>query len=155
MRGTDLGIGLADLIIRYAVAGEPHPLDTMSDQKIFRAFPSGAHVAEVEIDRETGEVELLSYTAVDDIGTVISQVLAEGQLKGGIVQGLGQVFGEACTYDDNGQLLTGSFMDYVMPRADRVGPDVRVIDQGVPSPTNRLGAKGVGESGTSAPLPRP
>ncbi|MBV8912003.1 MAG: xanthine dehydrogenase family protein molybdopterin-binding subunit, partial [Acetobacteraceae bacterium] len=153
VKGTDLGIDLSDLIKREAGPG-PHPLDTISEQPISRAFPSGAHVAEVEIDPDTGVVTVLSYTAVDDIGTVLSPVLAEGQLRGGIMQGAGQVFGEACRYDEaSGQLLTGSFMDYAMPHADLIGCEIRVIDQPVPSPANRLGAKGVGESGTIAAAP--
>ena len=86
-----------------------------------RTFPSGAHVAEVEIDRETGSVEVVDYTAVDDIGNVINHVLADGQLHGGVMQGAGQAFGENCLYDEeNGQLVAGSFMDYVMPRADLI-----------------------------------
>jgi aerobic carbon-monoxide dehydrogenase large subunit len=110
-------------------------------------------VAEVEIDPETGAVEVLAYTAVDDIGTVLSPVLAAGQVRGGIVQGAGQVFGECCIYDpDSGQLLTGSFMDYVMPHADLMCPIV-IIDRPVPSPTNALGMKGVGESGTIGAAP--
>ena len=88
---------------------------------IVRTFPSGAHVAEVEIDRETGSVEVVDYTAVDDIGNVINHVLADGQLHGGVMQGAGQAFGENCLYDEeNGQLVAGSFMDYVMPRADLI-----------------------------------
>jgi carbon-monoxide dehydrogenase large subunit len=153
IKGTDRGIGLDALITREAGTA-PHPLDTLSEQPISRAFPSGAHVAEVEIDRDTGTVTLLAYTAVDDIGTVLSPVLAAGQLRGGILQGAGQVFGEICRYEEaSGQLLTGSFMDYAMPHADLIGCEIKIIEQPVPSPANRLGAKGAGESGTIGAAP--
>ena len=116
---------------------------------IVRAFPSGAHVAEVEIDCATGAVELVDYTAVDDIGNVVNHVLADGQLFGGVVQGAGQAFGENCLYDrESGQLVAGSFMDYTMPRADLV-PRIQAVSQVVPSPGNALGAKGAGEAGTT------
>ena len=115
-------------------------------------FPSGAHVAEVEIDPETGTTELVRYVSIDDCGTVLNRTLLEGQIWGGLLQGLGQVFGERCVYDADGQMLTGSFMDYAMPHADlarRVA--IRLLP--VPSPSNRLGAKGVGEAGTVGSLP--
>jgi carbon-monoxide dehydrogenase large subunit len=108
-------------------------------------------VAEVEIDRETGHTRLVSYVAVDDIGNVISPVLAHGQIHGGVAQVAGQVLGECCFYDDAGQLLTGSFMDYFMPRADTL-PWVRSTMRATPSPTNALGAKGAGETGSTGGL---
>jgi carbon-monoxide dehydrogenase large subunit len=152
VKGTDRSLAMTTLVERVRDRS-PHPLDTVSELPIFRAFPSGAHVAEVEIDPETGVVQVLGYTAVDDIGTVLSPVLAEGQVQGGIVQGAGQVFGECCIYEpDSGQLLTGSFMDYVMPHADLMCPIV-IVDRPVPSPTNALGMKGVGESGTIGAAP--
>jgi len=152
VKGTDRSIAMSTVVERVR-DHSPHPLDTVAELPIFRAFPSGAHVAEVEIDPETGVVEVLGYTAVDDIGTVLSPVLAAGQVQGGIVQGAGQVFGECCTYEpDSGQLLTGSFMDYVMPHADLMCP-ILIIDRPVPSPTNALGMKGVGESGTIGAAP--
>ncbi len=118
-----------------------------------RTFPSGAHVAEVEIDRETGSVEVVDYTAVDDIGNVINHVLADGQLHGGVMQGAGQAFGENCLYDEeNGQLVAGSFMDYVMPRADLIRK-IAAVNQVVPAPGNALGAKGAGEAGTTGAAP--
>jgi carbon-monoxide dehydrogenase large subunit len=118
------------------------------------AFPSGGHVAEVEIDPETGEIEILSYAAVDDCGVVYNHMIVEGQLLGGLVQGLGQVMGEACVYDpDTGQLLSGSFMDYVMPRADDLPLRLSLHERPVPSPTNPLGAKGAGEAGTTGAVP--
>lgn len=95
----------------------------------------------------------MCHTAVDDIGNVINQVLADGQVIGGIVQGAGQVFGEHCQYDPaDGQLLTGSFMDYCMPRADLI-PHISLSNHTVPSPNNPLGVKGVGEAGSTGSLP--
>ncbi|HWP87257.1 MAG TPA: molybdopterin cofactor-binding domain-containing protein, partial [Burkholderiales bacterium] len=116
-------------------------------------YPNGCHVAEVEIDPETGHAVIARYTAVDDLGNVINPVLVEGQVHGGVVQGAGQVFSEHAIYDAaTGQLLTGSFQDYAMPRASLVR-EIAVHDYPVPTPTNALGAKGVGESGCSGSLP--
>jgi carbon-monoxide dehydrogenase large subunit len=110
-------------------------------------------VAEVEIDPETGVVDILRYTAVDDCGRVINHVLLDGQLHGGIAQGIGQVLGENAVYDkSSGQLLTGTFMDYEMPRADRM-PEFRLHDRSIPSPGNPLGVKGAGEAGTTGAVP--
>jgi aerobic carbon-monoxide dehydrogenase large subunit len=116
------------------------------------AFPNGSHVAEVEIDPETGTVRLVRYTAVDDFGTMVNPLLVEGQVHGGLVQGIGQVLGENVTYDADGQLLAGSFMDYVMPRADDL-PSFELGFHGVPATTNALGAKGCGEAGVTAAPP--
>ncbi|MGH6969176.1 MAG: molybdopterin cofactor-binding domain-containing protein, partial [Stellaceae bacterium] len=147
VKGTDRAIALDDLVDRYKTE-VPHPLDTDAEQPAQRAFPSGAHDAEIEIDAETGAVAVVRYTAVDDAGVILNPVLAEGQIHGAVEQVAGQVFGEHCLYDPvTGQLVTGSYMDYVMPHADLVR-EVRVVEQGVPSPTNALGAKGVGEAGT-------
>jgi len=152
VKGTDHAITMSDLIDRHKSA-KPHPLDTQSELPPQRAFPSGAHVCEVEIDRDTGAVEVVRYTAVDDIGNLINPVLAEGQLHGGIVHSVGHVFGEDCHYDvESGQLLTASFMDYVMPRADAVR-EFRTSDHPMPTPNNLLGAKGAGEAGTTGGLP--
>jgi len=117
------------------------------------SFPNGCHICEVEIDPETGETKLDRYTVVDDIGTVINPLLAQGQIHGGVAQGAGQALTEDIVYDrDNGQLLTGSLMDYAIPRAD-VMPAITVDFSPVPSTTNPLGAKGVGEGGTVASTP--
>src|SRR6516165_4436287 len=117
------------------------------------SFPNGCHICEVEIDPETGETKLDRYTVVDDIGTVINPLLAQGQIHGGVAQGAGQALTEDIVYDrDNGQLLTGSLMDYAIPRADTM-PRVTVDFSPVPSTTNPLGAKGVGEGGTVASTP--
>ncbi len=111
-------------------------------------FPSGAHVAEVEIDPETGVVRLLSYVAVDDVGTIINPMIVKGQIHGGLVQGIGQALCENCVYDEaSGQLLSGSFMDYCMPRADDI-PMMHVETLSTACTHNPLGVKGCGELGT-------
>ncbi len=116
------------------------------------SFPNGCHVAEVEIDGETGAVTLVRYTAVDDCGRVLDPVIAEGQIHGGVAQGIGQALLEGTVYDSSGQLLSGSFMDYAMPRADGV-PSMSVAHHEVPCRTNPLGVKGTGEVGTTAAPP--
>src|SRR4030095_16540005 len=100
--------------------------------------PSGIHMAYVEVDAETGTVEILDYVAVDDAGTIINPLLAAGQIHGGVVQGIGQALYEDVHYDDTGQLLTGSLLDYAVPRADTL-PAIRSWFQETPSPTNPLG----------------
>jgi carbon-monoxide dehydrogenase large subunit len=116
-------------------------------------FPSGAHVAEVELDIETGEVALVRYCAVDDVGTMLNPLLCEGQIHGGIVQGVGQALLENLVYDpDSGQLVTGSFQDYAMPRADNFCP-FELRENATPTPKNPLGVKGVGEAGTIGAIP--
>ena len=146
--GTDLSINLRTFIEKKW-SQPTHPLDTNAELDTATAFPSGAHVAEVEIDPETGSVEIVSYVAVDDCGNVINHAIVEGQLHGGLMQGIGQVLGEHIVYDpDTGQLLSGTFMDYFMPRADHLTP-ITLIDCGVPSPANPLGAKGAGEAGAT------
>jgi aerobic carbon-monoxide dehydrogenase large subunit len=150
--GTDRAVGLLELAERHSGAG-PHPLDAWAELPGSRAFPSGAHVAEVEVDPETGATQLLRYVAVDDCGVVLNPTLLDGQILGGMMQGLGQVFGEICCYDhDSGQLLSGSFMDYVMPRADLL-QEVVLRNLCVPSPNNPLGVKGAGEAGATGALP--
>ncbi len=110
-------------------------------------FPNGAYICEVEVDPETGEVDILAFTAVDDFGVIINPNIVEGQVHGGLVQGIGQALFEACRYDsDSGQLITGSYMDYCMPKADAV-PSFAVSHNVSPSPTNALGARGCGEAG--------
>ncbi|MGH8663682.1 MAG: xanthine dehydrogenase family protein molybdopterin-binding subunit [Burkholderiales bacterium] len=148
----DRSIGFLDLARRLA-GEQPHPLDATAEGTFGMSFPNGCHIAEVEVDPETGATEVVRYTAVDDLGNVINPVLVEGQVQGGVMQGAGQVFGEHARYDEaTGQLLAGSFMDYVMPRAGWIA-DMIVHDHPVPTPTNALGAKGVGESGCSGSLP--
>jgi carbon-monoxide dehydrogenase large subunit len=117
------------------------------------SFPNGCHICEVEVDPETGAVSLDRYTVVDDIGTVINPLLAQGQIHGGVAQGVGQALLEDIVYEtDNGQLVTGSLMDYAVPRAD-VLPGVTVDFSPVASKSNPIGVKGVGEGGTVAATP--
>ena len=148
VKGTDVSMPLREVARRYGPE-----LDTKGSIPTPTAFPGGAHIAEVEIDRETGQIDLLRYVAVDDCGRILNHVLLDGQLHGGIVQGLGQALAEHVQYDaENGQLLTGSFMDYAMPRPE-ILTRVELHDHSVPSPTNPLGVKGAGEAGTTGALP--
>ncbi|MEL7212981.1 MAG: xanthine dehydrogenase family protein molybdopterin-binding subunit [Pseudomonadota bacterium] len=116
-----------------------------------RSFPNGAHVAEIEIDPDTGVVEVVKYTVTDDFGNLINPMLAEGQVHGGVVQGIGQAITERVVHDEDGQLLTASFMDYGMPRADDC-PMIAFYSEPVPSTNNPLGMKGCGEAGTIGAL---
>lgn len=115
-------------------------------------YPFGTHICVVEVDGETGEVELKRYVAVDDPGPVINPVVAEGQVHGGIVQGIGQALWEGAVYDEQGQLISGTFMDYAMPKA-RFFPNFETAFTETPSPVNPLGVKGIGETGTIASTP--
>jgi len=110
------------------------------------SFPGGAHICEVEVDPETGDIEVVNFTAVDDVGRVVNPMIVEGQVHGGLAQGVGQAILEGCVYDGDGQLLTGSYMDYTMPRADDL-PSFSVATQGVMGASNPLEVKGVGEVG--------
>jgi carbon-monoxide dehydrogenase large subunit len=112
-------------------------------------FPAGCHIYEVEIDPETGVTEIASATAVDDFGEIINPMIVEGQVHGGIAQGIGQAMLEGCVYDDSGQLLTGSYMDYCMPRAHDL-PSFKVGMTKTACPSNPLGIKGCGEAGAIA-----
>ncbi|MDB5808930.1 MAG: aerobic-type carbon monoxide dehydrogenase, large subunit CoxL/CutL-like protein [Betaproteobacteria bacterium] len=148
----DRSLGFVDLA-RELARIDPHPLNTVAEGSFGATYPNGCHIAEVEIDPETGAATVARYTAMDDLGNVINPVLVEGQVHGGVVQGAGQVFGEHAIYDESsGQLLTGSFQDYAMPRAHWLRT-IDVHDHPVPAPGNALGAKGVGESGCSGSLP--
>ncbi|MCC6777369.1 MAG: xanthine dehydrogenase family protein molybdopterin-binding subunit [Hyphomicrobiales bacterium] len=146
--GTDLSVDVQELARKHSGA-----LDTVAKLDTAAAFPSGAHVAEIEIDPATGTLELVRYTAVDDCGNVLNHTMVEGQLHGGLMQGIGQILGEHCIYDtDTGQLLTGTFMDYYMPRAD-AEPELALHHRPIPSPSNPLGVKGAGEAGTTGAIP--
>ena len=157
IRGTDRVIGILDLAERIRTVELPDELaGGMDAREMFESaqmtFPNGCHICEVEIDPDTGALDVARYAAVDDVGNVFDEMVVEGQIHGGIAQGLGQVLGEQVVYDDDGQLMTGSFMDYMMPRAD----DLPMLDVGhhsVPATTNPLGAKGAGESGVAGALP--
>ena len=151
IKGTDRAVTLLSLAKKYA--GTPQSLDVKSEGKFGATFPNGCHVAEVEIEPETGIAEVVRFTAVDDAGNIVNHQIVEGQMQGGITQGAGQVFGEVAVYDaESGQLLTGSFMDYPMPRAGLVG-GLTIREHPVPTASNPLGAKGVGEAGVSGSLP--
>jgi carbon-monoxide dehydrogenase large subunit len=148
IKGTDRAISIQSLARRRE--GE---LDVAYANKFGATFPNGCHIAEVEIDRETGETEIASYVACDDAGNIVNQQIVEGQVQGGLTQGAGQVFSEHAVYDPaSGQLLTGSFMDYAMPRAGLVS-GVKLVEHAVPTGLNPLGAKGVGEAGVTGSLP--
>ena len=112
-------------------------------------YPYGSHLAVVEVDTETGQVDLKRYVALDDCGPQINPVIVEGQVHGGVVQGVGQALWEEAVYDENGQLLTGSMVDYALPRADLL-PNIEVLSTVTPSPHHPLGLKGIGEAGTIA-----
>ena len=151
IKGTDRSVSLLALAKRYA--GTAQALDVKTEAKFGVTFPNGCHVAEVEIEPETGAAEIVRFTAVDDAGTIVNHQIVEGQMHGGITQGAGQVFGEQLIYDsETGQLLTGSFMDYAMPRAGLV-EGLAIREHPVPTASNPLGAKGVGEAGVSGSLP--
>lgn len=143
-------LSVATLLANNLPAGmEPGLEETTFYDPANFTFPNSAHIALVEVDRHTGEVKLLSYTAVDDVGKVINPLIVEGQIQGGIAQGVGQALWEHGVYDDEGQLLSGSFLDYTMPRADGF-PKTTIGRTETPSPHNPLGVKGAGEMGTIA-----
>ena len=145
-------VSFAELAKQHAQSGGT-PLSMVGEDSVGSTFPNGCHIAEVEIDPETGVTRIVGYTAVDDNGTVISHPIVEGQIHGAVVQGAGQVFGEDGVYDaQSGQLLSGSFMDYFMPRAGMI-PSMNVGDEPLPTKLNALGAKGVGEAGCGGSLP--
>ena len=116
-----------------------------------KSFPNGAHICEVEVDPETGFTKVVKYTVVDDLGVIINPILAQGQVHGGVVQGIGQILTEHVGFDEYGQLLTGTFMDYGMPRADNV-PFIEFHSEPTPSINNPIGMKGCGEAGTIGAL---
>ncbi len=148
----DRSIGFMELASALG-SNQPHPLNSVAEATYGATFPNGCHIAEVEIDPETGAATIENYVAVDDLGNVLNHTLVEGQVHGGVVQGAGQVFGEHAVYDPaTGQLLSGSFMDYTMPRANLLR-DIAVHDHPVATTANALGAKGVGEAGCSGSLP--
>jgi aerobic carbon-monoxide dehydrogenase large subunit len=156
--GTDRAIALLELAARARAARDlPPDLPASLDVALISdtppsSFPNGCHIAEVEIDPETGETALQRYTAVDDFGVLVNPMLASGQVHGGVAQGIGQALMEATLYDRSGQLMSGSFMDYTMPRAETV-PPIAVGYHPVPATTNPLGVKGCGEAGVTGALP--
>lgn len=157
VRGTNRTIPILELAERLRSKEMPEELaGGMDNNAKFvspqMSFPNGCHICEVEIDPDTGVVSVVGYTAVDDVGNMLQETIVEGQIHGGIAQGLGQVLGEHVVYGDDGQLLTASFMDYFMPRATDV-PALSVHHHVVPCTTNPLGVKGAGESGVAGSLP--
>lgn len=156
--GTDRSVGLIELAwkVRSATRRTEDLPDTLDSTGDYTApdmhFPNGCHICEVEIDPETGIVRVVNYVAVDDVGTVVNPRIVHGQVHGGIAQGLGQVLMEHCIYDDIGQLVTATFMDYAMPRANHM-PSIKTDFHAVPSPKNPLGVKGTGECGVTGSIP--
>jgi carbon-monoxide dehydrogenase large subunit len=156
--GTDRGIGVLELAERLRKGLKlppdiPQSLDVshISDNPPF-SFPNGCHVAEIEIDRDTGVIEVVRYFMVNDFGTVINPMLTAGQAHGGVVQGIGQALMERTVYDPQGQPVAGSYMDYALPRASNA-PSFAVENHSVPCKTNLLGVKGCGEAGCAGALP--
>ena len=156
--GTDRGVALIDIAAQlHAGAALPDDLPQTLDASLSittppSSFPNGCHVAEVEIDPETGVVDVVSYAMVNDFGVLINPLVVEGQVHGGVMQGIGQALMEHARYDADGQPVTGSFMDYAMPRAAD-GPPMSVGFHPVPATTNSLGVKGCGEAGCAGSLP--
>jgi carbon-monoxide dehydrogenase large subunit len=157
--GTDRGIGLMELAAMLhdgslALPAEiPRTLDvTHVTKEIQSSWPNGCHVAELEVDPETGIVTIARYTAVNDFGVIVNPMLVDGQVHGGIAQGIGQALLEATVYDQDGQFLTGSYMDYALPRADHL-PKFITASEPFPAKTNPLGTKGCGEAGCAGSLP--
>jgi carbon-monoxide dehydrogenase large subunit len=156
--GTDRSIGIMELADKLRAGlkvpeGVPNSLSVrhVSAEPIPSVFPNGCHVAEVEIDPDTGTIEVVRYNSVNDFGTIINPLLVAGQIHGGVVQGIGQAIMEKTAYDAEGQLLTGSYMDYAMPRAEDC-PEVGFESHPVPAKSNPLGVKGCGEAGCAGAL---
>ncbi len=158
VRGTDRSISFGEVsLAAYVPHNYPEGLEPGLEFTAFYdpanfTFPFGAHLAVVEVDPETGKVKLLKYVAVDDVGNVINPMIVDGQVHGGLAQGIGQALLEGAVYDDSGQLVSGTFMDYALPRADDL-PEFVVDRQVTPCPHNPLGVKGAGETGTIGSTP--
>ncbi len=150
--GTDRALTLLQLAGVARAKGHMELLMQSTETKLpARSFPNGAHVAEVEVDEDTGGVSVVKYTVVDDFGVLMNPILAEGQVHGGVVQGLGQAITEHVVWDEDGQLLSGTFMDYAIPRASDA-PMIPFHHEGTPSTANSIGMKGCGEAGTVGAL---
>jgi carbon-monoxide dehydrogenase large subunit len=153
VKGSDQSVSFADVALTaYVPHNYPADLEPGMDFSSFYdptnfTYPFGAHIAVVEVDKETGKVTLKKFVAVDDVGNVINPMIVEGQIHGGVVQGIGQALFEGAIYDEQGQLVNGSYMDYCMPRADDV-PMIETDRRTTPCPHNSLGVKGAGEAGT-------
>ncbi|MGH7074656.1 MAG: xanthine dehydrogenase family protein molybdopterin-binding subunit, partial [Stellaceae bacterium] len=157
VKGTDKAIPMTDVAKAFYRPVGPTTkfgtgLDASGSSAVPPSFPNGCHVCELEIDPETGVVEVVKYTMVDDFGVIVNPLLVEGQVHGGVTQGIGQALMEAARYDRDGQFLTGSYMDYAMPRAADL-PNFHFASHPVPARSNILGVKGCGEAGCSGSLP--
>ncbi len=156
--GTDRGIGLLELAQKLRGGlklpdGVPGTLDVkLNLDGVASTFPNGCHIAEVEVDPESGTVEVVKYTTVNDFGNLLNPLLVEGQVHGGVIQGLGQALLEMTAYSEEGQPLTGSYMDYALPRASNA-PVMSFVSEPAPATTNPLGVKGCGEAGCAGALP--
>ena len=158
VKGTDKSIAFGDVsLTAYVPHNYPEGLEPGMDFSSFYdpanfTYPFGAHIAIVEIDKETGQTKLLRFIAVDDVGNVINPMIVDGQIHGGLAQGIGQALFEGAIYDDTGQLINGSYMDYCMPRADDL-PNFEIDRTVTPCPHNPLGVKGAGEAGCIGSTP--
>lgn len=156
--GTDRGVGIMELAAKLRSGGKvpegvPATLDVdHTSTDVMHSFPNGAHVAEVEVDPDTGTIAIVRYTGVNDFGTIVNPMIVDGQVHGGVTQGIGQALMEVALFDESGQPITGSFMDYAMPRAGDV-PMFTTASQPSPAKTNPLGTKGCGEAGCAGALP--
>jgi carbon-monoxide dehydrogenase large subunit len=157
--GTDREMVLKDVVkaaflpAKLPAGMEPGLFESATFVPDDDTYPNGCHVCEVEIDPDTGVIEIIGYWVVDDVGTMINPTIVKGQIHGGIAQGVGQILMEQVAYDkDSGQLLSGSFMDYAMPRADNFCA-IDVASNDVPTKRNPLGVKGAGEAGTVGAMP--
>jgi carbon-monoxide dehydrogenase large subunit len=158
VKGTESSVGLTDLAFRvFASHDLPDGVEASLDadatfEPANFSFPHGTHLCAVEVDTETGAVKIRNYTCVDDVGKVVNPMIVEGQVHGGVVQGISQALFEEAIYDDSGTLVTGSFVDYLVPSAADL-PSLTTDRTESPSTTNALGVKGVGEAGTIASTP--
>jgi aerobic carbon-monoxide dehydrogenase large subunit len=158
VRGTESSVGLTDLAFRvFASHDLPDGLEASIDaDATFEpenfSFPHGTHLCAAEVDTETGAVAIRNYTSVDDVGRVVNPMIVDGQVHGGIAQGVAQALFEEAVYDDSGTLVTGSFVDYLVPSAADL-PSFTTDRTESPATTNKLGVKGVGEAGTIASTP--
>ncbi|MFQ5631194.1 MAG: xanthine dehydrogenase family protein molybdopterin-binding subunit, partial [bacterium] len=152
VKGTNKSVGFGDIALTaYVPHDYPEGVEPGLEENAFWdpknfTFPFGAHISLVEVDPDTGKVKVLRYVAVDDVGNVINPMIVDGQVHGGVAQGIGQALWEGAVYDENGQLLTGSMMDYALPKADDL-PSFEVDRTVTPCPENPLGVKGAGETG--------
>ncbi|MDH3651585.1 MAG: molybdopterin-dependent oxidoreductase, partial [Saprospiraceae bacterium] len=158
VKGTDKSVSFGDVsLTAYVPHDYPEGLEPGLDFSSFYdpanfTYPFGAHIAVIEIDKESGKITLKRYLAVDDVGNVINPMIVDGQVHGGVAQGVGQALLEGAIYDENGQLINGSYMDYTMPRADDL-PSFETGRTVTPCPHNPLGVKGAGETGTIGSTP--